>query len=110
MHKTSPWFNDAALSGIALRYQSLATQPLSYGTVRDYCDSFDHLRPLATANADLKDCQRPWVLKAILSQVPRGGRVLEIGAGEPFVGAGEDDRAAAGSPLRVEQKRGRHLV
>jgi len=29
--------------------------------------------------------QRPWVLKAILGRVPRGGRVLEIGAGEPLV-------------------------
>jgi SAM-dependent methyltransferase len=83
--KTSPWFDDVALGAIAQRYRSFPVQPLSYATVRDYCDSFDHLRPLATANLDLKDSQRPWMLKAILSRVPRGGRLLEIGAGEPFV-------------------------
>ena len=60
-------------------------EPLSYATVADFCDSVDHLRFIATANGDLKDCQRPWVFKAILSQVPRGARILEIGAGEPFV-------------------------
>src|SRR3954470_17816750 len=84
-HKTKAWFDDDALDRIAQRYRGFGIEPLSYATVKDYCDSFDHLRPLATANADLKDVQRPWVLKAILSRVPRGGRVLEIGAGEPFV-------------------------
>ena len=29
--------------------------------------------------------QRPWALKAILAAVPRGGKLLEIGAGQPFV-------------------------
>ena len=53
--------------------------------VRDYCDSADHLPALATANGDLKDVQRPWTLKAILGRVPRGGRLLEIGAGDPHV-------------------------
>jgi len=84
-HKTTAWFDDAALDRIAQRYRSFEIGPLSYATVRDYCDSFDHLRPLATANQDLKDAQRPWVLKAILSQVPPGGHLLEIGGGEPFV-------------------------
>src|SRR5713226_6030454 len=83
--KTKPWFDDAALDAIARRYASFPVRPLSYATVRDYCDSFDHLRPLATANLDLKDSQRPWILKAVLSRVPRGGRLLEIGAGEPIV-------------------------
>jgi 2-polyprenyl-3-methyl-5-hydroxy-6-metoxy-1,4-benzoquinol methylase len=85
MHKTKPWFDDDAIDRIAQRYRGFAVKPLSYATVRDYCDSFDHLRPLATANQDLKDAQRPWMVKAIVSQVPRGGKILEIGAGEPFV-------------------------
>jgi hypothetical protein len=33
----------------------------------------------------LKDSQRPWTLKAILGTVPRGGQLLEIGAGTPHV-------------------------
>jgi glycosyltransferase involved in cell wall biosynthesis/2-polyprenyl-3-methyl-5-hydroxy-6-metoxy-1,4-benzoquinol methylase len=85
-YKTEDWFADEQLRGIADRYRGkFVTAPLSFATVRDYCDSFDHLRPIATANGDLKDNQRPWVLKAILSVVRPGGRILEIGAGEPFV-------------------------
>jgi glycosyltransferase involved in cell wall biosynthesis/2-polyprenyl-3-methyl-5-hydroxy-6-metoxy-1,4-benzoquinol methylase len=87
-YKTANWFNEEQLKAIANRYRGrgrLVTAPLSYGTVRDFCDSVDNLRPIATANGDLKDNQRPWVLKAILSIVPFGGRILEIGAGEPFI-------------------------
>jgi len=74
------------LAGLAAKYRGrFKLVPLSYGTVRDFCDSFDQLHPIATANGDLKDNQRPWALKAILSVVPPGGRVLEIGAGEPFI-------------------------
>ena len=51
----------------------------------DYCDSYDHLPALATEAHDLKDCQRPWTFKTILGAVPYGGRLLEIGAGEPIV-------------------------
>lgn len=58
---------------------------LSYGTARDYCHSFDNLPGLATANGDLKDCQRPWVVKAIQATIPPPARLLEIGAGEPLV-------------------------
>jgi glycosyltransferase involved in cell wall biosynthesis/2-polyprenyl-3-methyl-5-hydroxy-6-metoxy-1,4-benzoquinol methylase len=76
---------DPQMEIIVRRYQSYGTEPLSYGTVRDFCDSFDHLNDLATRNGDLKDLQRPWILKAVLAKVPRPGRVLEIGAGEPFV-------------------------
>ena len=57
----------------------------SYATVRDYCDSVDHLPLLATASRDLKDVQRPWALKAIVGSVRPGSRLLEIGAGEPIV-------------------------
>jgi hypothetical protein len=58
---------------------------LSYATVRDYCDSADHLPELARASGDMKDVQRPWVLKAIVGSVPLGTRLLEIGAGQPIV-------------------------
>ncbi len=59
--------------------------PVSYATVRDFCDSVDHLRALATTNGDMKDCQRPWMFKAVLGNVPLGGNILEFGAGEPIV-------------------------
>ena len=64
---------------------NFAPERLSYATAKDYCDSFDHIGSLMQ-NGDLKDVQRPWMLKAILGKVPVGGRVLEIGAGEPLVG------------------------
>jgi len=76
---------DPQMAPTVERYRCYPTEPLSYGTVRDFCDSFDHLAELATRNGDLKDLQRPWILKAVLANVPRPGRVLEIGAGEPFV-------------------------
>lgn len=66
-------------------YANYPTPALGYATVRDYCDSFDNLNALATRNLDLKDVQRPWILKAILASIPRGARLLEIGAGEPIV-------------------------
>jgi 2-polyprenyl-3-methyl-5-hydroxy-6-metoxy-1,4-benzoquinol methylase len=82
---TGGWFDDATLATIADRYARYATATLSYATVRDFVDSFEHVQPLATAQGDLKDVQRPWTLKAVLGAVPRGGRVLEIGAGQPYV-------------------------
>ncbi len=68
------------------RYRTFKpSSPLSYATVMDFCDSHDNLNGLATLNQDLKDVQRPWVLKTILGGVPAGGRLLEIGAGDPWV-------------------------
>lgn len=76
-----------SVAGLLERYPVTLPYPvLSFATARDYSDSYDHLRPLATAMSDLKDYQRPWVLKAILGHVPPGSSVLEIGAGEPVVG------------------------
>jgi hypothetical protein len=60
-------------------------EPLSYGTVRDLADSVDHLGGLARASSDMKDLQRCWMVKAILGSVEPGGRLVEIGAGEPLV-------------------------
>jgi hypothetical protein len=68
------------------RYRgSFETEPLSYGTVRDFSDSLDNLAGLARANGDMKDAQRCWVLKALLGSVERGAPLVEIGAGEPLV-------------------------
>lgn len=57
---------------------------LSYATVADFCDSADRLRSLATHQNDLKDVQRPWTVKAILSEIQPPARVLEVGSGEPL--------------------------
>jgi len=72
-------------AGLAERYSGFVPPALSYGTVRDFCDSMDHLRDLASCSGDLKDEQRPWMVKAILGSLPRGSRLLEIGAGHPYV-------------------------
>ena len=48
------------------------------------CEFAESMPTLMTAR-DLKDVQRPWALNAILAAVPRGSRLLEIGAGEPLV-------------------------
>lgn len=69
---------------IADRYASFELPAVGYGTVRDLADSTAHLPGLAGANFDMKDMQRCWMVKAIVGNVPRGGRILEIGAGEPL--------------------------
>jgi glycosyltransferase involved in cell wall biosynthesis len=81
-----PRMDARTLEAAASRYAGcFPVDALSYGTVRDFCDSYDHLHALATEAHDLKDCQRPWVFKAILGTVPYGARLLEIGAGEPII-------------------------
>lgn len=78
--------SDSALKQAAAHYKDWPQSPvLGYATVRDYSESIDHLKALSTINSDLKDAQRPWIFKTILSTVPRGGRLLEIGAGDPWV-------------------------
>jgi len=59
--------------------------PIGYGTVRDFADSTETMPGLATASGDMKNMQRCWMVKAVLASVPRGGRLVEIGAGEPLV-------------------------
>ncbi|MCX7414722.1 MAG: hypothetical protein NTW36_14945 [Planctomycetia bacterium] len=70
---------------LAERYAGYVLPAIGYGTVRDFCDSVDHFGTLATVSGDLKDHQRPWMVKAILGGVPRGSRLIEIGAGQPLV-------------------------
>ena len=84
--KTAMFFSDDRLKRLAEQYRNYPIQPLNYATVQDFCDSYDHMRPFAELNGDLKDVQRPWTLKSLLSFLPECSRVLEIGAGEPWVG------------------------
>ena len=60
-------------------------ESIGYGTVRDFADSTETMPGLASASGDMKNAQRCWMVKAVLSSVPRGGRLIEIGAGEPLV-------------------------
>jgi hypothetical protein len=77
---------DARLWEIEQRYRgSFPVEPLSHGTVRDLADSRDHFAGLARAAQDMKDLQRCWMVKAVLGCVEPGGRLVEIGAGEPLV-------------------------
>jgi hypothetical protein len=64
---------------------SFELSPISYGTVRDFADSTENMAGLAGASFDMKDLQRCWTIKAIVGNVERGSRILEIGAGEPLV-------------------------
>ena len=58
---------------------------ISYATVRDYCESVDELPQITGLDGDLKNVQRPWAAKAVLTNVPPPARLLEIGGGEPIV-------------------------
>lgn len=70
---------------VIARYQSFNPSEISVASVSDFCDSMDYLHDFSTITGDIKDVQRPWMIKAILGSVPTGGKLLEIGAGEPFV-------------------------
>ena len=67
------------------RYTQKQFSGLDYATVRDFCDSADHLPQICYLDGDLKNVQRPWTVKAILGTVPQGGKLLEIGGGMPLV-------------------------
>lgn len=67
------------------QYNNYPVEELSYSTVRDFCDSIENFKDLCSLNGDLKNVQRPWIVKAILSTVPKGSKLLEIGAGDPKV-------------------------
>lgn len=67
------------------RYRQRQLVAANYATNRDFCDSADWLAPLMLFNGDLKDVQRPWIVKMLLAAVPPGAQLLEIGGGEPRV-------------------------
>ena len=85
-----PFCNEAFITSTIKRYGMSNTNTLppllSYATVRDFCDSWDNLNPISQ-HGDLKNVQRPWALKTILSQVPLGGKLLEFGGGQPIIAA-----------------------
>ncbi len=72
-------------SDIIKQYSGQSLPELSYATVRDFCDSADHLSEIMRFNGDLKDVQRTWAIKTIVAKTPIGSKLLEIGAGEPLV-------------------------
>lgn len=78
-------FTEAEKTALLERYRQFEIS--SYATVRDYCDSADWLPQLMLFNGDLKDVQRPWTVKALIGSVAPGGRLVEIGGGEPTVAA-----------------------
>ena len=67
------------------KYKNCIFPELGYATVRDFCDSTENLNEICKLNGDLKNVQRPWIIKAIIASVPFGGKLIEIGAGEPIV-------------------------
>lgn len=86
MSAASWMIEDSALWPVSERYVgAFSAPPISYGTVRDLADSADNMPKLAIKNLDLEDLQRCWTVKAILGNVPRGSRIVEIHAGRPFV-------------------------
>jgi SAM-dependent methyltransferase len=75
-------------SEILARYRDRKVPNLSYATVEDYCDSVDHLPEITGLRGDLKDVQRPWTAKTLISLLPpKGSTLLEFGAGRPDVAA-----------------------
>ncbi|CAH2029932.1 class I SAM-dependent methyltransferase [Trichlorobacter ammonificans] len=73
-------------SGTQRNHNRLSTTPLqinvpaSYATVREYNFFLEAYPSIANLTGDLKNFQRPWVVDSVLKHVPRGGRILEIGA------------------------------
>jgi len=66
-------------------YKNYISSELGYATVRDFCDSAENFHEICKLNGDLKNVQRPWMIKAVTASVPFGGKIIEIGAGEPIV-------------------------
>jgi hypothetical protein len=89
-HRMSPplrFLNNPATGAEIIARFSKSPYPLgtSYATVRDYCESLDALPQITAVDGDLKNAQRPWAVKALVANVPRPARILEIGGGEPIV-------------------------
>lgn len=66
-------------------WSSRPVAPISYATVREFCEYADVCPELFAGCQDLKDAQRAWAVKAILACVPPGGSLVEIGGGQPTV-------------------------
>jgi len=77
------------------RYRNYPCETLSYATVRDFCDSADHMPQILRFNSDLKDVQRPWAVKTILGNVASGSTLIEIGGGESRPSANAERPARA---------------
>ena len=79
---TAPsWVHLASLSTAVARYaMKFAVAPLSYATVRDYCDSVDY-SAAGDGQWGFEGCAAALGFQSVLGRVPRGGRLLEIGAG-----------------------------
>lgn len=78
-------FSPAAIERVSQRWHNRPELPISYATVRDFCEYADVTPELLAGCYDLKDAQRPWVVRAILSSIPRGASLVEVGGGQPFV-------------------------
>ena len=78
--------NPAEAAAIVARFSGRSPgEGISYATVCDFCESVDELPQITALDGDLKNVQRPWAAKAILANVSRPARLLEIGGGEPIV-------------------------
>lgn len=55
-------------------------QELSHATVREYNRFLEELPEVTPLSGDLKNFQRPWVADTLLRRLPRGARILEMGA------------------------------
>ena len=75
---------DLRIRSLFEKYQRIFYPEVEFGTVADYVDSKKNLPDLCV-QGDLKDLERPWAVKAIMSKIPKGGRLLEIGGGAPTV-------------------------
>lgn len=80
------FLNSVAAATLRGRFSNGGPSPgTSYATVRDFCDSVDHLPQITGMDGDLKNVQRPWAVKTLLRLLPPPARLLEIGGGEPVV-------------------------
>lgn len=86
MIKPIRFFDPQVIAAIRSRFAPQPPQPgTTYATVRDFCESIDHLPKITGMDGDLKNVQRPWAMKALLQVLPPPARLLEIGGGEPVV-------------------------
>src|SRR3954470_13387267 len=55
-------------------------EEIAFATVREFQRLAEEYPQLLPRNEDLKSFQRPWCVDRLLQHLPRGGRILEIGA------------------------------